>query len=150
MKFTILERKPIVQMRIMISRRTIKNFLDLVTYADNMKLLLLTATPMFNDAKEIIWLTNLMNLNDKRFPIRIGDVFNKKTGEFIEGGKQLLINKLTGYVSYLSRENPFTFHTEYFQNFPANSLIKLQEKVRIILSAKLMMALLQKKLKSNI
>ena len=49
-----------------------------------MKLLLLTATPMFNDAKEIIWLTNLMNLNDKRFPIRIGDVFNKKTGKFIE------------------------------------------------------------------
>ena len=53
------------------SRRTIKNFLDLVTHADNMKLLLLTATPMFNNAKEIIWLTNLMNLNDKRFPIKI-------------------------------------------------------------------------------
>ena len=66
------------------SRRTIKNFLQLVTYADNMKLLLLTATPMFNNAKEIIWLTNLMNLNDKRFPIRIGDVFNKKTGNLLK------------------------------------------------------------------
>ena len=38
-------------------------------YSENMKLLLLTATPMFNDYKEIIWLTNLLNLNDNRFPI---------------------------------------------------------------------------------
>ena len=44
--------------------------LDLVTYVDNMKMLLLTATPMFNDAMEIIWLLNLMNLNDKRFPLK--------------------------------------------------------------------------------
>ena len=94
-----------------------------------MKLLLLTATPMFNDAKEIIWLTNLMNLNDKRFPIRIGDVFNKKTGQFVEGGKQLLINKLTGYVSYLSGENPFTFPYRIFPKYTGSpkSLIKLQE-----------------------
>ena len=70
-----------------------------------MKLLLLTATPMFNNAEEIIWLTNLMNLNDKRFPIKIGDVFKK--GKFVEGGKELLINKLTGYVSYLSGEKSF-------------------------------------------
>ena len=111
------------------SRRTIKNFLDLVTYADNMKLLLLTATPMFNDAKEIIWLTNLMNLNDKRFPIRIGDVFVKKTGQFVEGGKELLINKLTGYVSYLSGENPFTFPYRIFPKYSNSpqSLVKLLE-----------------------
>ena len=56
-------------------KRTTKNLQDLVTYAENMKLLLLTATPMFNDAKEIIWLINLMNLNDKSFPIEIQDVF---------------------------------------------------------------------------
>ena len=98
------------------NRRTIKNFLDLVTYADNMKLLLLTATPMFNKAREIIWLTNLMNLNDKRFPIKIKDVFDDND-EFVEGGKQLLINKLTGYVSYLSGENPFTFPYRIFPKY---------------------------------
>ena len=110
------------------SRRTIKNFLDLVTYADNMKLLLLTATPMFNNAKEIIWLTNLMNLNDKRFPIKIKDVFNDD-GKFIEGGKELLINKLTGYVSYLSGENPFTFPYRIFPKYSnnPNSLLNLIE-----------------------
>tara|TARA_B100000963_G_scaffold145550_1_gene126757 strand:+ start:1577 stop:5875 length:4299 start_codon:yes stop_codon:yes gene_type:complete len=109
------------------SRRTIKNFLDLVTYADNMKLLLLTATPMFNNAEEIIWLTNLMNLNDKRFPIKIGDVFKK--GNFVEGGRELLINKLTGYVSYLSGENPFTFPYRIFPKYANSpeSLINLQQ-----------------------
>ena len=50
--------------------------LDLVTYAENMKLLLLTATPMFNSASEIIWITNLLNLNDKRFPINQNEVFD--------------------------------------------------------------------------
>ena len=97
-----------------ISKRTTKNMLDLVTYADNIKLLLLTATPMFNDAKEIIWLINLMNLNDKRFTIKIKDVFDKN-GDFIKKrdgeimGKELLIQKITGYISYVSGENPFTF-----------------------------------------
>ena len=108
------------------SRRTIKNFHSLVTYADNMKLLLLTATPMFNDAKEIIWLTNLMNLNDKRFPIRVKDVFDDKS-KFVEGGKELLINKLTGYVSYLSGENPFTFPYRIFPKYAGSphSLLNL-------------------------
>ena len=110
------------------NRRTIKNFLDLVTYADNMKLLLLTATPMFNKAREIIWLTNLMNLNDKRFPIKIKDVFNDND-EFVEGGKQLLIDKLTGYVSYLSGENPFTFPYRIFPKYSNSpeSLLNLLE-----------------------
>uniref|UniRef100_A0A6C0C3G2 Uncharacterized protein n=1 Tax=viral metagenome TaxID=1070528 RepID=A0A6C0C3G2_9ZZZZ len=92
---------------------TSEKFLELVTYAENMKLLLLTATPMFNDYKEIIWLTNLMNLNDNRYPILISDVFDsdgkfkKINGEEI--GKELLIQKLTGYVSYVKGENPFAF-----------------------------------------
>ena len=34
---------------------------DLVSYTKNIKLLLLTATPMFNEVTEIIWLINLMN-----------------------------------------------------------------------------------------
>ena len=50
--------------------------LDLVTYAENMKILLLTATPMFNSAVEITWLINLLNLNDNRFPVNIKDIFD--------------------------------------------------------------------------
>ena len=46
-----------------------KNLLKLVKYTKNLKLLLLSATPMFNSYKEIVWLLNLMNLNDHRYPI---------------------------------------------------------------------------------
>ena len=77
-------------------------------YAKNLRFLLLSATPMFNSYKEIIWLTNLMNLNDKRGTIEWKDIFDKN-GDFITGGKELLIRKLTGYVSYIRGENPYTF-----------------------------------------
>ena len=94
-----------------------KNLLDLVSFSRNMKLLLLTATPMFNEATEIVWLANLMNLNDNRFPIKIKDIFDDKNN-FIEtenhSGKELLIQKLNGYVSYVSGENPFSFPFRIF------------------------------------
>ena len=119
------------------TRRTTQNMLDLVSHAENMKLLLLTATPMFNDAKEIIWLANLMNLNDKRFPIEISDIFEKK-GDFLINkkgkniGKELLIQKITGYVSYVSGENPFTFPYRIWPYEAENphSLKKLEEHAK--------------------
>ena len=82
--------------------------MDMVRYADNLKLLLLSATPMYNSYEEIIWLTNLMNSNDNKAPIKMSDVFNSK-GEFIRSGRELLIRKLTGYVSYVRGENPTRF-----------------------------------------
>jgi hypothetical protein len=42
-----------------------------------MRFLLLSATPMYNSYKEIVWLLNLMNTNDKRGRIEVRDVFNK-------------------------------------------------------------------------
>ena len=94
-------------------RRTIQNLKELVMYSQNMKLLLLTATPMFNNYSEIVWLANLLNLNDNRFPINISDVFNSDGTFLMDGdeeiGKNLLIQKLIGYVSYVSGENPFSF-----------------------------------------
>ena len=43
------------------------NFIyDAIKKAENIKLVLLTATPMYNSYKEIIWLLNLMNVNDRR------------------------------------------------------------------------------------
>ena len=57
-------------------KRTSENLLQLVKYTDSLKLLLLSATPMFDKAREIVWLLNLMNLNDKRFEIRDTDIFD--------------------------------------------------------------------------
>ena len=96
------------------NKKVALQLLDLVKSATNMRLLLLSATPMYNSYREIIWLLNLMNLNDRRATIEIKDVFDKD-GNFKKGpngedeGKELLIRKATGYVSFVRGENPYTF-----------------------------------------
>jgi superfamily II DNA or RNA helicase len=96
------------------NKNVAKNLMFLVTVVNNLRLLLLSATPMFNSYKEIMWLLNLMNMNDRRGVLGISDIFDKE-GDFRkdangnELGKELLIRKATGYVSYVRGENPYTF-----------------------------------------
>jgi hypothetical protein len=80
----------------------------LVKSADNLRLLFLSATPMYNSYKEIVWLINLMNINDRRGKIEIRDIFDKY-GNFRVGGEELLVRKATGYISFVRGENPYTF-----------------------------------------
>jgi len=80
----------------------------LVKYADNLRLLLLSATPMYNSYKEIVWLLNLMNMNDNRSTFELKDVFDKN-GNLIPNGEEILIRKATGYISFVRGENPYTF-----------------------------------------
>jgi len=96
------------------NKHTADNLLLLVKNVSTLRLLLLSATPMFNSYKEIIWLINLMNINDRRATIEVKDVFNKdgtfknaETGK--ESGKELLERKATGYISFVRGENPYTF-----------------------------------------
>jgi superfamily II DNA or RNA helicase len=85
----------------------------LVRYADNLRLLLLSGTPMYNDPREIVWLLNLMNVNDRRATISVGDVFDRDGNLLqINGravGAELLRIKSTGYVSVVKGENPYIF-----------------------------------------
>jgi hypothetical protein len=80
----------------------------LVKAVENVRLLFLSATPMYNSYKEIIWLLNIMNMNDKRAKIESKNVFNPN-GSFKEEGEELLIRKATGYISFVRGENPYTF-----------------------------------------
>jgi hypothetical protein len=80
----------------------------LVKAAQNMRFLLLSATPMYNNYKEIVWLLNLMNTNDRRGRVEVKDIFDKN-GDFKKHGEELLIRKATGYVSFVRGENPYTF-----------------------------------------
>ena len=80
----------------------------LVKSALNMRFLLLSATPMYNNYKEMIWLLNLMNTNDRRSRIEVKDIFDKM-GHFKKGGEELFIRKATGYISFVRGENPYTF-----------------------------------------
>lgn len=100
-------------------KKTSSLLLNVCKYANNLRLLLLSATPMYNSHKEIIWLTNLMNANDNRSTINESDVFDKNglfieasaetNGNTTEGGRELLMRKLTGYVSFVRGENPYSF-----------------------------------------
>ena len=83
-----------------------KAFQKLVKNANNLRLLFLTATPMFNSCKELVWILNMMNMNDRRSIIRSSDVFDNNDDLIDE---DLLTQKATGYVSYVRGENPYTF-----------------------------------------
>ena len=86
---------------------------ELVQHTDNLKLLLMSATPMFNSPEEVVWLINLLRLNDKRPPLLIGDVFAPggvfKEERGVNVGRRALVTASRGYVSYVRGDNPYTF-----------------------------------------
>jgi hypothetical protein len=90
-------------------------FKSLIEHVHNVKLVLLTATPMFNNAKEITWTLNLLLANDKRPELTTSMLFDKH-GNLTDIGKKRLIDAARGYVSFMRGENPFTFP---FRLFPS-------------------------------
>lgn len=77
------------------------------------RLLLMTATPLYNDANEIMWLLSLCTANDKRnildprnLPLLFDTNHQKITASF-----KLLEQLAQEYISYVRGENPFTFAT---------------------------------------
>jgi len=106
--------------------------INLVKYAENLRLLFLSATPMFNDPKEIVWLLNLMRINDRRPRIHSSDLFDSDNNLLIVEGKQvgreLLKEASIGYVSYVRGENPYTFPYRIFPSqFSKSNALKQQE-----------------------
>ena len=83
-------------------------FLEMMKHVENVKLLLLTATPMFNEATEVVWTMNLLLTNDRRTTLKKADLFDAD-GNITEIGKQRLADASRGYVSYMRGENPFSF-----------------------------------------
>ncbi len=75
---------------------------------EGMKFLLMTATPMFNDVREILFLLNLLLSNDKRPTLSYNLIFDKE-GRIKPEGKSLLGRYVRNYISYMRGENPFYF-----------------------------------------
>jgi superfamily II DNA or RNA helicase len=127
------------------NKQTAQAFRNLLQYTENVKLVLLTATPMFNNANEIVWLMNLLLTNDKRQNIRMTDIFDKM-GVLTSQGRKKLLEVARGYVSYMRGENPFTFpfrlypsinkDTNVIMKYPSldisNKAIKEEDKVRFL------------------
>jgi len=113
--------------------KTATLLMNIARYTNSMRLLLLSATPMYNSHKEIVWLTNLINMVDKHSTIRESDIFDKegnfkeKNEKNLESGRELLTRKLTGYVSYVRGENPYTFPYRIYPDIfsPENALSTL-------------------------
>jgi len=83
----------------------------LVKYANGLRLLLMSATPMYNKANEIRHLLNLLIVNDTKDDSAkrlIGDIFTKE-GALRKGGDIILRTYAQRYVSYMRGENPYTF-----------------------------------------
>ena len=74
---------------------------------DSVKLIMMTGTPITNDAMEMIKLLNLARLPDKQIPEDFKE-FNKiyldEQGKFTKKGKWQYLNDVAGQVCYLSRE----------------------------------------------
>ena len=96
----------------------------------NNRLVLLSATPMYNEPRDILDLFKLMLLNDKRDNIlaKYAKIFgNQKLN--IDDTVVELIKKLSStYISYLRGKNPFTFALKLN---PENSGISVLKKTPI-------------------
>jgi hypothetical protein len=116
---------------------------DIVKIAEGMRLLLMTATPMYNTAPEIIQLLNLLTLNDTKDEtqlMRVRDVFGAD-GAFVEGGEARLTHAIRRYVSFMRGENPNTFPLRlqppqragaaFFADYPTQSISRREGAVRL-------------------
>lgn len=90
-------------------------------YSQNMRLILLSATPMFDKPQDIIPLINYMLLNDKRPEIRQSDIF--KDGQLVNSNR--LVSATRGYISYIRGNDPYNFPIRLTAkaNLPASDIM---------------------------
>jgi hypothetical protein len=105
------------------SKRVSSAIIKLFSYIQHIKLVLLTGTPMYDDPREIVFLLNILNMNDKRSIMMYREIFDVG-GNITENGKMLLKQKMNGYISYVRGENPYSFP---FKVYPAE-MPSFQEK----------------------
>jgi len=103
------------------NRDTIHYIEMVIKYSKKMRLILLTANPMYNLNTEIIWILNMLLLNDNRTTLSEKDIFDKK-GNLIN--ETLLNDKSKGYVSYLRGENPISFPIRLYPSHDLKRIIK--------------------------
>ena len=85
--------------------------IKLLRVGKNNRLILLSATPMYNEPEEILWLLSLLCINDKRYnildPDNLPPLF--ENNKIIPSIQKKLKKLASEYVSYVRGNNPFTF-----------------------------------------
>jgi hypothetical protein len=92
-------------------------------YGNNNKLILASATPMYNSSEEIISIINLLLLNDKRAPIEVFDIFENDGFTLKPQAPEILEKKTRGYISFLRGENPLVFPVKIYPNLEGLSYL---------------------------
>jgi hypothetical protein len=82
--------------------------MKVLKYASNLRLIFLSATPIYDKPQNIVSMINYFLLNDKRPIMKESDIFDGD-GELKATGKRILENNIIGYVSYLRGNNPYEF-----------------------------------------
>ena len=128
---------------------------DVIKFSTNLRLLYLSATPMFDDYSEIIWLFNTLHSVERSekklsFDLKLFD----ESGDVYDKYKKKLRKFANDHVSYMRGENPFTFPLRLFpsvnndshllrdfpskdvygKQIPENEILKFTEIVKSIMS----------------
>lgn len=85
----------------------------IIKYATNVRLVLMSATPMFNSPREIVYILNLLLLNDGRPTLKEKQLFTKDD-MLTDEGTTLLLETSRGYISYLMAKNPLVFPVKVY------------------------------------
>lgn len=91
-------------------KRAAAALMEVATKCNNNRLVLLSATPMYNEPDEIFWLLSLLLANDKREVPKFGSLF-KTDGNPSKKAMDMLTQFASEYISYIRGVNPFTFAT---------------------------------------
>jgi hypothetical protein len=96
-------------------------------YSRNTKLVLLSATPMFDSSTEIISILNMLLINDNR-PIIPRDKAIK--GDSVtQEGLELISKYGKGYISYLRGEDPFKFPNRLYPDINDDPMLLENENI---------------------
>ena len=94
-------------------------------YAKQSKLLLLSATPMYNDVREIEWIINLLRWNQGLSPMSWNKWYNAKKNDWLQPKRrsvEYFMSKIRGFISFIRGENPHTFPRRLY---PESSTINM-------------------------
>ena len=91
-------------------------------YATNVKLVLMSATPMFNEAEEILWIMDLLYTNAKVPGLQfLGKSLFNSTGLLKKKAGVVLSDFARRYVSYMRGDNPVTFPARLYPSVNKDS-----------------------------
>jgi len=106
-------------------KKVYNSLIEVAKNGINNKMVLLSATPMYNEPNDLFDLIELLLLNDKKSYKIPKKLFNENN-ELTKDAKYFIENIASTYISYLRGNNPFNFP---FKLSPKLSNIKILDKV---------------------